>query len=141
MFKVLTDEISLDGVFRDAADILNPTISVQTSENISSYNFAYIEEFGRYYFINDLNVSPNSIWNISCSVDVLFTYRNQLQSVTARFSRIGDIKWTTPYCNDNNPPNSTSYWFHRHYWNALAHGDPNNKFVDRFILTIAGKRE
>ena len=40
----------------------------------------YIEEFGRYYFINDIvNVNAN-MWEIHAQVDVLQTFKNDIKT-------------------------------------------------------------
>ena len=60
--------------------VLSPVISVMNNGaewNPQSYNYCYIPEFARYYYITDwTNSGP--VWSASCRVDVLATYRAQI---------------------------------------------------------------
>ena len=49
--------------FRDTEEILNPVIRITTEDNLSDYNYAYIERYGRYYFIKPA-VGPNNLWTL-----------------------------------------------------------------------------
>lgn len=74
--QFLTDSITFKGVFRDEVDILNPIITIETDENLTMYNYAQIEIFGRYYFIENVSVVNNNLWTLTLSVDVLYTYKD-----------------------------------------------------------------
>lgn len=47
--------------------------------NPSSYNFAYIADFNRYYWVTDWTYDKG-LWTASLSVDVLATYRDEIGS-------------------------------------------------------------
>lgn len=50
--KTITGTIlSQYGDMKNNLDVVNPTILVNPNSNISDFNFAYIPEFNRYYFI------------------------------------------------------------------------------------------
>lgn len=55
---------------KDDTSILEPVIRLQTSNNVKPYNYAYIADFGRYYFVTDI-VSSKGFWEISLKVDTL----------------------------------------------------------------------
>ena len=55
---------------KDDTSILEPVIRLQTSNNVKVYNYAYIADFGRYYFVTDV-VSSKGFWEISLKVDTL----------------------------------------------------------------------
>ena len=57
--------------------ILKPTIILYSEENIKS-NYAYIEEFGRYYFIENIVVFPNKIYHIDLECDVLMSFKDDI---------------------------------------------------------------
>ena len=52
--KVLTDEKQLSGELRNQTSVLNPTIRIESADNISGYNYCYLSEFGLYYYITDI---------------------------------------------------------------------------------------
>lgn len=65
---------SLTGNLKDTCDVIDPVIEVESDTNISGYNYAYIPEFGRYYYIKSIEVTGAKLWRISMHVDVLQTY-------------------------------------------------------------------
>ena len=78
--KTLTSSMSFTGTLKDECSVLNPTIFIE-SENLSDYNYLYIKEFNRYYFINDIKNVRNNIWSITGEVDVLYTYKDKILSL------------------------------------------------------------
>ena len=79
--KVLTDEKQLSGELRNQTSVLNPTIRIESSDNISGYNYCYISEFGRYYYITDIVSVRTNCWVVSLRCDVLMSYKNEIQSM------------------------------------------------------------
>lgn len=75
--KVLTDEIEFDIKFKDKTDVKNPMVILRCSDIILS-NYAFIEEFNRYYFIERIELYPNDIYYIYLKCDVLETYKEEL---------------------------------------------------------------
>lgn len=59
----------------EPSSIINPTIKIAAAT--FDYNYCYISDFSRYYFINDL-VYNNGFWYASCNVDVLASYKNEI---------------------------------------------------------------
>ena len=45
------------------------------SSIVPNFNYAYIEDFNRYYFIEDIVSLRNNLWELTMSIDVLMTYR------------------------------------------------------------------
>lgn len=76
--KTITNEISLTGYLREECSVTNPVIKIEQSENLSLYNYAYIEDFGRYYYISDIKTIRNNLWELSLNIDVLMTYKNNI---------------------------------------------------------------
>lgn len=83
-----TTIVSLTGVLRDECSILNPSITIEVDPTtIINCNYAYIPDFGRYYFVNDINVINNKLVQITCNVDVLYTYKNEILTNAAVIGR------------------------------------------------------
>ena len=80
--KVLTDEKQLSGELRNQTSVLNPTIRIESADNISGYNYCYISEFGRYYYITDIVSVRTNCWVVSLRCDVLMSYKNEIQSMS-----------------------------------------------------------
>ena len=61
--------------------VVNPILvfNFGVSENPSSYNYAYISEFSRFYWIEEWTWSKG-LWRAACRVDVLASWRSQIRS-------------------------------------------------------------
>ena len=79
--KTLTDEKQLSGELRNQTSVLNPSIRIESSDNISTYNYAYISEFGRYYYITDIVSVRTNCWIVSLRCDVLMSYKDEIQGL------------------------------------------------------------
>lgn len=60
------------------SSIINPVLEVGTVSPIA-YNYCYIPAFSRYYFIDDI-VFNRGVWVLSCSVDVLASFKSEIGS-------------------------------------------------------------
>ena len=76
--KVLSNARILNGSLRDETSIKTPVIKVAGDENTVFYNYAFIDEFNRYYFITDIKSIRNGIWEISFLCDVLMSFKNDI---------------------------------------------------------------
>lgn len=85
--KILINSKEYSGTLRDSCSIINPSFVIESSDNLSEYNYCYIPNFNRYYFINDVTVVYNNMWQFSCHVDVLHTYSEQIKKSYAIISR------------------------------------------------------
>lgn len=85
--KTLLNEYTLDNVFLlDGQDILNPSIRVD-SNNVFYYNYVYISEFGRYYYIENVTQDYDGLATVKLSIDVLMTYKNEILNTTGLINR------------------------------------------------------
>lgn len=68
--------------------VLNPVISVDmgSTGNPTAYNYAYISDFGRYYWITDWQTNIG-FWTAYCKVDSLATYRGAIMAESAMVVR------------------------------------------------------
>lgn len=65
------------GVLRDSASITNPSITIQY-DNLVDFNYVYIPVFNRYYYVTDINILSNKLYELSLTVDVLMSYRDSI---------------------------------------------------------------
>lgn len=75
--KTLSDEVVYNIKIKAETSIIEPTIILQTENYITS-NYTYIEHFNRYYYIENIVVFPNNIYNISLRCDVLMSYKDDI---------------------------------------------------------------
>lgn len=59
--------------------VQNPVLLIDTGDyaNAPAFNYAYIGEFSRYYFISEL-ISDGRLWEVHCSCDVLATFKTAI---------------------------------------------------------------
>lgn len=80
--KALSDPLILGGNLREQCSLLAPSIVVQGEKTIAAYNYAYIPDFNRYYFINSIESVRNDLWRLTLAVDVLMSYRNEISALS-----------------------------------------------------------
>lgn len=129
--KTLTAGGTYSCSLKDTTSVLNPVIIVRTSDPVYNYNYVYIQEFGRYYFINDIKSVNNNVWEISAHVDVLETYKDAILSNTAVIRRQATLYNT--YLNDPE-------WKTYAYETIAAYKFKTTPFSKtlKYILTVAG---
>lgn len=95
--KNIGSAVTLSGALRGESSIINPSFLIEYT-NPSSFNYCYISEFGRYYFITNITSVRTGIWRIDCAVDVLMSFKNQILSLNVI---VGDNTAydTEPYMN------------------------------------------
>lgn len=75
--KSISTVETLEGALREESSIINPEITIELASPIG-FNYCYIPDFGRYYFVTDVTVVRSNIIRISLSVDVLESFKNQI---------------------------------------------------------------
>lgn len=86
--KTLTDEVELNGALRDQSSIISPSILVQTEP--LEYNYAYIPEFNRYYFINNIVAYRSKAFVLELKCDVLMSYKDEILELSGVVSRLNE---------------------------------------------------
>lgn len=79
--KNLTNDFSLSGTLRDVTNIINPVILIELNE-IGNYNYCYIPNFNRYYFITDITIIRTGLFAISLMVDVLESFKTNIKNLS-----------------------------------------------------------
>lgn len=98
--KTLGTAVSLTGTLRDPTEIENPIIQIEGVANIGS-NYAYIPEFGRYYF-TDKRMDSDKLMTLTLKVDVLMTYKSAIMSTPMIIER--SEQNGNNYLNDSQRP-------------------------------------
>ena len=82
----------------------NPRIKLSNSNLTDNYNYAYIEVFDRYYFINSITKLNFSLSELEFETDLLSTYKDIVLASTGLVSHAikeGDYRLTNPKTSDN----------------------------------------
>ena len=125
-------------VIKDNCSIFDPIIILPYSNNIFTANYMYIQEFGRYYFINNIETEHERIF-IHAHVDVLETYRSEIWNLQVYLKRSANL--FNQYLNDRgfvtqNNRNPDVMLFD-------AEGGQQDNFTPQgeYILVVAGPAE
>ena len=93
-------------ILADNTSITSPAViigGITSIDRISDYNYAYISQCNRYYYINDIIALSGGRVKLILTVDVLKTYANDIlaskQLITAEKDigkmYLSDVQWTT----------------------------------------------
>ena len=105
LVKDLTDGITLTGTLRGQSSIMSPSLQIQDIAVIG-YNYCYIPDFGRYYYINDINALRANLFELSLGIDVLMTYSEAIRSNAAIVDKVQNFGAAYNYINDGSFVNS-----------------------------------
>lgn len=83
--KSLSNLNVFSGSLKEETSVTNPVIMMEL-ENPTGFNYAYIPEFGRYYFIYDMVSVRTGLWKISMKVDVLESFKNNIRGIAVILS-------------------------------------------------------
>lgn len=99
LVKELTDGITLVGALRAQSSVMSPTFTVQDTA-VVGYNYCYIPDFGRYYYINDINALRANLFELSLGIDVLMTYASEIRGNYAIVDKVENFGVAFNYIND-----------------------------------------
>ena len=90
--KTLSNSLQLEGTLKQETSVINPSIIIENI-NPTTYNYVFIPEFGRYYFITDIESIRTNIWRIHATVDVLMSFNqaiNNCDVILSDTEKMGD---------------------------------------------------
>lgn len=106
--KALNQQIQITGTLRasDRGNMRNPVITVETTASnnatVLSCNYAYITEFGKYYFIGDKRTVSDKLVELPLTCDVLESFSASILNTKAVIAR--SEGYNSPYLNDISRP-------------------------------------
>ena len=77
--KDITLVATLTGSIKDPSSLIRPKIVIEYSDP-TAFNYVYISEFGRYYYVGDITILNTNILMISLIVDVLESFKTSILS-------------------------------------------------------------
>lgn len=116
-------------VMKSETDTVHPTLTIQTTANLSNVNYVYIERYGRYYFAEKPIAIKNGVWEVHCKSDPLMSFKTSLLNVHGTITRSETM--FNAYLND---PEYNAYA----YRNIVTKQFPTAVNQDTFILMTVG---
>lgn len=99
LVKDLTDGITLVGTLRAQSSVMSPTFTVQDI-SVVGYNYCYIPDFGRWYYINGIDALRANLYELSLGIDVLMTYAAEIRQNYAIVDKVDSLGAAYNYIND-----------------------------------------
>lgn len=97
----MSNRFTLEGTFRQSTSAMDISVDVEKSNPLKfNYNYMYISEFDRYYFITDISTIVNGIWRIQGTVDVLMSFKNDILSTSAIIDKVETENNANLYLDD-----------------------------------------
>lgn len=97
--KSLSSELTLNGNLRDECSITSPSILVEAT-SLVDYNYCYIPEFKRYYFISDITSVRNGLWRVSLKCDVLESFKSRILASSCIVDKQYNLSNANRYLDD-----------------------------------------
>ena len=132
--KTLSEPYKMIGSLRNESNVIRPSILVEI-ENPTKYNYMYIPDFGRYYFIKEITSVRTNLWRLDCEVDVLKSYADKIKTLTVIINKNKDYSKTNQYIDDGS--------FIIENKNTIEIKNFSNGFNDEpnYVLVTAGASE
>lgn len=85
--QVGSDPVSV--ILKDSTDILDPVFRLSSIawSSLEDVNYLYSADLNRYYFVTDITSVRNGVYDLTCHVDVLDTYANEIKNQFAIIRR------------------------------------------------------
>ena len=129
-----------EGTLRQGVSLLSPSrfIEEHSFDKLRFVNYAYIQEFDRYYFVTNISVATEGIIQIDRKEDVLMTYQGIVQQSHGIVARSSSPKLYNEWYPDNLRPVSGKYskllyGLGGNTHDAIGSFITNNKGNDRFL--------
>ena len=74
-------------VLKNDTNLMSPTFILKTSEVVYNSNYVYCSFTHRYYYINNIDALSGGRLAIHCSIDVLYTYKDEILNSSAWIER------------------------------------------------------
>lgn len=99
----MTKECSL----KNPTSVMTPVVTIyDTTDKMQQFNYAYIPDFNRYYFIDDIIMEDTGNVTVTMSIDVLASYRNEIINSEIYYLR-SPYRVCNPFIMDSFFPLST----------------------------------
>lgn len=131
LHKLLTEIQEIENAkILNQASIINLTITIKRDlvSDFRSVNYVYIDNFSRYYFVDDVKIE-NGFLILYCRCDVLMSHREQISNIYCTIER--NQNQSNGYLYDNNYKVLS-------YENIVCKQFPNGLTTNGIILMTAG---
>lgn len=115
----------------DQTNIMAPSVII--ASRALNFNYVYIPNFKRYYYVRNIDLLPGERLKVNCSVDVLMSHRSAIQSTQILADRSASD--SNPYIVDRAVQSSDKATTYVRNMGVT----PFTPGTGTYILTIAGR--
>lgn len=130
--------IYLNAKLKAPCDILNPQLIVNYETEIFSYNYVWIPDFNRYYYIVGKEVLKGNRLILYLKVDVLMSYRNEILNSYQLITRSESAGKTTYVVDSNFPVRQAGYNDVIKFSSSVFTSNAINETSFNYIINVAG---
>lgn len=87
-------------IARGECSLLYPEIEVELSDIPATANYMYIEDFARYYYIDEIVVVRTGLYRIRGTVDPLMSFATQIKACSGIVNRAESVAAYNTYLDD-----------------------------------------
>ena len=99
--EYLTNRFPLNGYLKNETSVKEPVILIEkTNPALYDYNYLYIEDFKRFYFITGIKQIRQNLWEISAKCDVLYSFMNDILANKCIIDKAENSPDANLYLND-----------------------------------------
>ncbi len=102
--KDLTEVERCFGSFKQPFNVLDPILQLSKAIDPLEYNYCYVPDVDRYYFVTSQPSYEAGFYNVSLHNDVIVNLRSEYMQLGAIISRQEDLDDCNVYLNDNRLP-------------------------------------
>ena len=97
----ITNRFPIDGTLRSESSVIDPIIVIEKGNvTLYDYNYMYIADFKRWYYINDIISIRNNLWEIHAHVDVLYTWGADIKNMEGIADKLEGYNEANVYFDD-----------------------------------------
>lgn len=97
--KKLINEFSMSGTLRESCNLIDPVLNIQ-HDGALRYNYAYIPEFRRYYFIKKVTSMRKDLWTVELEVDSLMSFKADILALSVVVDKQSSASVGDEYIDD-----------------------------------------
>lgn len=98
--KNIIDGEIISGTLRTSTSIISPVITFESNSPLR-YNYAYIPEFRRYYYIKNVTSVRNNLWEAQFEIDPLMSFKGDILALRVVVDKQSDESNGDEYIDDS----------------------------------------
>lgn len=87
--NLATYKMGINCNLKDSTELLTPTLRISKDNDVEldAFNYVYIPDFSRYYYVTNSSKELGGVIQIECKVDVLMSHANAIRNLNAIVER------------------------------------------------------